>query len=82
MSRQYQDPYYAPEHRNYNSQQPYTDAPFDPYNTHQAHPTYDQSGYHDDDAYRNANPGDSNGLGHSREKSEFDNGFSTLRPPK
>ena len=74
MSYPYQDPYYSQENRNHNPQQPYTDE-YNPYSTHQPHPTYDQSGYQDDDAYRNVGPGDHSGFGHSREKSQFDDAF-------
>lgn len=80
----YQDPYYAPQHRNYNPQQPYTDAEYDPYNARQQHPTYDQSGYNDDEGYVHASPpGGADGLGHSREKSRYEDTFPpVLRPPK
>ncbi|EJD02453.1 uncharacterized protein FOMMEDRAFT_168909 [Fomitiporia mediterranea MF3/22] len=87
----YPDPYYAPEHRQFSNnystqqqqlpqqqQQPYRDVDFDPYNNHPQHPTYDQSGYNDDDAFRNASP--DGGLGQAREKGRFDDGFNTLRP--
>ncbi|KAL5529714.1 hypothetical protein ACEPAG_5699 [Sanghuangporus baumii] len=76
----YQDPYYAPQHT-----RPYADAPvdYDPYNTRQQHPTYDQSGYQDDDAYRNTGFGGDDGVGHSREKSRYEETFPPVfRPPK
>ncbi|OCB89809.1 hypothetical protein A7U60_g2990 [Sanghuangporus baumii] len=76
----YQDPYYAPQHA-----RPYTDAPvdYDPYNTRQQHPTYDQSGYQDDDAYRNTGFGGDDGVGHTREKSRYEETFPPVfRPPK
>ena len=48
----YNDPYYQREHQNYTGHNNYTDGPeFDPYNQNQRHPTYDQSGYTDDDGY-------------------------------
>ncbi|KAL5511141.1 hypothetical protein ACEPAH_4356 [Sanghuangporus vaninii] len=76
----YQDPYYAPQHT-----RPYADAPvdYDPYNTRQQHPTYDQSGYQDDDAYRNTGFGGDDGVGHAREKSRYEETFPPVfRPPK
>ncbi|KAL5489807.1 hypothetical protein ACEPAI_4639 [Sanghuangporus weigelae] len=76
----YQDPYYAPQHT-----RPYADQPvdYDPYNNRQQHPTYDQSGYQDDDVYRNTGFGGDDGVGHTREKSRHEETFPPVfRPPK
>ena len=83
----YQDPYYTQQ-----PQRPYTDAPpvdYNPYNTRQQHPTYDQSGYNDDDAYRGTGLGGAPGAGayddsaNSREKSRYEEMFPPVfRPPK
>lgn len=87
------DPYYsqAPPQQPPHFQQPYSDE-FDPYNARQVHPTYDQSGYTDEEGFPNAGPRnaalnaageDSTGAGHAREKSTYEEQFPpVLRPPK
>lgn len=97
----YRDPYYASSNDPYYSQaappqqshyqQPYTDE-FDPYNTRQVHPTYDQSGYADEEGFPRAGPRDgalndvgedATATGHTREKSKYEEQFPpVLRPPK
>lgn len=82
----YNDPYYSQQHQQYPPQPNYSDGPeFDPYNQHQRHPTYDQSGYGytDDDGgfpRQHANPDENDfvnndmgvGAERPREKGQYD----------
>ncbi|KAH8116849.1 hypothetical protein DFH11DRAFT_1823854 [Phellopilus nigrolimitatus] len=81
----FRDPYYPSQPAaHYGGQQPYSDAPdYDPYGARpQQHPTYDQSGYADDEGYPTG--GNDNGAGAAREKSRYEDAPfpPALRPPK
>ncbi|THH10714.1 hypothetical protein EW145_g1160 [Phellinidium pouzarii] len=82
----YSDPYYSSQPaQNFQAHRPYTDAPdYDPYNTHQQHPTYDQSGYADEDYAGATHAGDHvPGATNGREKSTYEDAFPpALRPPE
>ncbi|KAI5121649.1 hypothetical protein M0805_002725 [Coniferiporia weirii] len=75
----YRDPYYSSQH------QPYSDGPeFNPYNARQQHPTYDQSGYTDEDYPSATQSGEHDpNAGNGREKSRYEEAFPpVLRPPE
>lgn len=81
----YRDPYYDSQHY----QQPYSDnvPEFDPYNNRGAYPTYDQSGYADDEGYpkTNANAKEADlSAGHPMEKGGYESaGLPPVsRPPQ
>lgn len=80
----YNDPYYSRDHQN-GGQPTYSDGPeFDPYNQRQRHPTYDQSGYADDDGYGvvTARQPEFNDTARPKEKSRYDDvGFPPAVPP-
>lgn len=74
----YNDPYYSSQN-NTRYQGPYKDTPdYDPYNTrHQRHPTYDGSGFPDDEPTLETTP-----VQNSKERAEYDkSGFATTALP-
>lgn len=78
-----QDPYYSHNNQRYENQQPYSD--YNPYSNTQQHPTYDQSGYRDDEGLQTstAHAGNDTTVVQNREKGRYEEMFPPVfRPPE